>query len=299
VGLLVLAEQARWLRLGVVAALWAALVGAFAAARYRRELLGHPDRADELQRVYELELEREVSARREYELGVEMSTRRKVEQEVRNEVRGELEGLRAELQTLRQNLEVLMGGEVLVQRVALRAESARLPSLPDQACAARSADWALPRGRGDHPVPQAQAGNPTDVLPRYREGPSGSEPAALHDRRQPAAQRERRPQESRTGRWRIPREEPARLPVRRHHPEPASDPLGVDQLVAEQGAAAEQLPPAAAWEQFDSWVSANPSRPEGNGTGGRRRRPEPQASNEETAEPGGTIEPRRRHRREA
>lgn len=160
VGLLVLAEQARWLRLGVVAALWAALAGAFAAAQYRRELLDHPDRADELRRVYELELEREVSARREHELEVEASTRRRVEQEVRSE----LDGLRTELQTLRQNLEVLLGGEV--QGAALPAESARLPS----------------------PLPPAEAGDRTEVLPRYR---SGSQPAAFGDRCQPAPARER------------------------------------------------------------------------------------------------------------
>jgi uncharacterized protein DUF6779 len=149
VGLLVLAEQARWLRLGVVAALWAALAGAFAAARYRRELLSHPNRADELQRVYELELEREVSARREHELEVEASTRRRVEQEVR----GELEGLRTELRALRQNLEVLLGGE-------------------------------------------------------YR-----------------------------TGRRRVPAEDPPQLPARQHRAtEPASGPLGVDQLMAEEWA---------------------------------------------------------------
>ena len=167
VGLLVLAEQARWLRLGVVAALWAALAGAFAAARYRRELLSHPSRADELQRVYELELEREVSARREHELEVEASTRRRVEQEVRDEVRGELDGLRTELRALRQNLEVLLGGEVLVQRVALRAESTRLPP----------------------PLPPAQAGSHTDdVLPRCRQETSGSELAAFGDYRQPDQQ---------------------------------------------------------------------------------------------------------------
>jgi hypothetical protein len=151
-GLMVLADQARWLRLGVAAALWAALAGAFAAARYRRELLGHTDAADDLQRVYELELEREVSARREYELEMETSTRRQVEQEVRNEVRGELDGLRAELRTLRLNLEVLLGGKVPpnVER-------------PDT-------------GPRPAPVPRAQAGNPTEVLPPYRpenDGPGG------------------------------------------------------------------------------------------------------------------------------
>ena len=142
---LVVSDDVRWLRLGIVAALWAALVGAFAAARYRRESAADHDRSEELRRVYELELEREVAARREYELEVETDTRRRVEEEVRNEVRHELDGLRTELRTLRQNLEALLGGEVLVERVALRAESTRLRSLSDQSRAARSADRALPQ----------------------------------------------------------------------------------------------------------------------------------------------------------
>lgn len=145
-GALVVSDDARWLRLGIVAALWAALVGAFAAARYRREAAAENDRSEELRKVYELELEREVAARREYELEVETDTRRRVDDEVRNEVRGELDGLRTELRTLRQNLEALLGGEVLVERVALRAESTRLRSLSDQSRAARSADRALPQG---------------------------------------------------------------------------------------------------------------------------------------------------------
>ena len=143
---LMLTEEARLLRLGIIAALWAALVGAFAAARYRREVAADHDRSEELRRVYELELEREVAARREYELEMEGDLRRRVDADVRNEVRSELNGLRTELRTLRENLEALLGGEVLVERVALRAESTRLRSLSDQSRAARSADRALPQG---------------------------------------------------------------------------------------------------------------------------------------------------------
>lgn len=270
VGLLVLTEQAHWLRLGVVAALWAALAGAFAAAQYRRELLGHTDRADELQRVYELELEREVSARREYELEVETSARRRVEQEVRDEVRSELDGLRTELRTLRQNLEVLLGGEVM-QPVAPRAESTRLPS----------------------PLPPAQAGSRTEVLPRYRQGPPSTEPVAFGDQRQPdqrqprAAQQEHHPPVYRTGRRRAPVEDPPQLPACQHRAtEPASDPLGVDQLMAEQRVTAEHSPQAPAPKRFDSWVPANQLQPETNGA--------------VTPEFGGEApQPRRRHRREA
>lgn len=125
---LVLSNDLRFLRLGVLAALWAALVGAFLAVKYRREAASREDEVSDLQTVYELELEREVAARREYELEIEADTRRRVEEESKED----LDSLRGELRALRENLEALLGGEVLVERVALRAESTRMRSLSDQ-----------------------------------------------------------------------------------------------------------------------------------------------------------------------
>jgi hypothetical protein len=125
---LVLSDNARWLRLAVVAALWAALVGAFLAARYRKQISEREDEVADLQSVYELELEREIAARREYELEVEAETRKRVQDEAKDD----LDALRGELRALRENLEALLGGEVLVERVALRAESTRMRALSDQ-----------------------------------------------------------------------------------------------------------------------------------------------------------------------
>lgn len=126
--LLVLSDDARGLRLAVVSALWAALVGAFLAARYRRQVADREDEVADLQSVYELELEREVAARREYELEIEAESRKRIQEESRDD----LDALRDELRALRENLQALLGGEVLVERVALRAESTRMRSLSDQ-----------------------------------------------------------------------------------------------------------------------------------------------------------------------
>ncbi|MGH4008491.1 MAG: DUF6779 domain-containing protein [Pseudonocardiaceae bacterium] len=120
------AQDARLLRLGLVAALWAALLGAFAAARMRRELNSGAYRAEELRTVYQLELEREVAARREHTLTVERELREQAEQVERRE----LAAMRAELAAMRANLERLMDGDKLGERVALRAESARLLPMP-------------------------------------------------------------------------------------------------------------------------------------------------------------------------
>ncbi|GLY55294.1 hypothetical protein Lesp01_89490 [Lentzea sp. NBRC 102530] len=126
---LVLSDSARMLRLAVVAALWAALVGAFLAAKYRKQVTERDDEVADLQSVYELELEREVAARREYELEIESETRKRIEEESR----ADIEALRADLHALRDNLQALLGGDVLVERVALRAESTRLRSLASEA----------------------------------------------------------------------------------------------------------------------------------------------------------------------
>lgn len=127
---LVLADDAKWLRFGVVAALWAALAGAFAATKFRRQAQITDARVASLRDVYELELEREVSARQEYELECEVETRRRVESEVAARSARDIDALRAELRVLRENLAALLGGEVLVERVALRAESTRMRSVP-------------------------------------------------------------------------------------------------------------------------------------------------------------------------
>lgn len=133
VALAVGSDDARLLRLGVVAALWAALFGAFAVVRFRREAGSDTDRDDDLRAIYQLELEREVAARQEHALTVEAEVRRQVEEESRDE----LEALRAELRMLRENLEVLLDGQLLVERVALRAESTRL-RLPESGSASRN-----------------------------------------------------------------------------------------------------------------------------------------------------------------
>ncbi|WP_328604930.1 hypothetical protein OG943_33530 [Amycolatopsis sp. NBC_00345] len=125
---LVLSDDLRFLRLGIVAALWAALIGAFLAVRYRKHAAHSEDTVAEAQAVYELELEREIAARREYELEIEAETREAVQAHSREE----LEALRAEVSALRESLQSLFGGEVLLERVALTAQATRMRSLSDE-----------------------------------------------------------------------------------------------------------------------------------------------------------------------
>lgn len=122
--LLLFSENIQWLRVGLVSALWAAIVGAFAMTKYRRESVADQTKAKDLQTVYELQLAREISARREYELGVEARVRSEVQIET-----SEVAALRAELAHLRNNLQMLFDGNLPTERVALRAEATRMQEL--------------------------------------------------------------------------------------------------------------------------------------------------------------------------
>ncbi|MFI7675188.1 DUF6779 domain-containing protein [Actinophytocola sp. NPDC049390] len=168
-GLLVLTDEERWLRLGIVAALWAALGGAFLAAKYRRQVTDQREAATERQRIYELELEREVAARREYELEVAAEAKRQAEEDSRDDIAV----LRDELQKMRQTLESLLGGEFLVERYALRAESTRMRSIGDDRSIAVNGDVKrLPAARSPQPdivVPPVVREAETDLIERIRE----------------------------------------------------------------------------------------------------------------------------------
>jgi hypothetical protein len=93
-------QDARLLRLGVVAALWAALLAAFTTARARREVSSRAEHADQLRAVYQLELQREVVARREHALAVERALREQAQLSQQHEI-GQL---RAELAAIGGNL---------------------------------------------------------------------------------------------------------------------------------------------------------------------------------------------------
>ncbi|WP_332253300.1 DUF6779 domain-containing protein, partial [Saccharomonospora saliphila] len=125
---LVLTDDLRWIRLAVVAALWAALIGALMAVKYRRAAATSEKSAAKAQQIYELELQKEIAARREFELETEAEARRRAEAESREE----LDALRGELSALRENLQTLFGGEVLWERVALTAQSTRMRSFGEE-----------------------------------------------------------------------------------------------------------------------------------------------------------------------
>ncbi len=109
---LVFTNRAELLKLAVILALWAAVVAAFVSVIYRRQSDFDQAKVRDLKLVYDLQLDREISARREYELSVETQLRRELTSEIRAQATDEVAGLRAELAALRANLEILFDADL-------------------------------------------------------------------------------------------------------------------------------------------------------------------------------------------
>jgi hypothetical protein len=118
---LVFTDRVELLKLAVILALWAAVAAAFVSVIYRRQSDIDQAKVRDLKLVYDLQLDREIYARREYELSVEAQLRRELVSELRAKADDEVAGLRAELAALRANLEILFDTD-LSDRPALETD---------------------------------------------------------------------------------------------------------------------------------------------------------------------------------
>lgn len=259
---LVLTNDARLLRLGLVAALWAALIGAFAVAKLRNRVVEGEQHAADRQRIYELELEREIAARREFELEAEAEARRKAAEESESE----MQALQAELRRLRESLEKVLGGDVLFERVALRAESTRVRSLPE-------------RGK----VEGQLVPPPGRELPAAPTPSNGAQPRTELISRLPGEQSERRPKQ---------RQRPKPQPAQAHPSRPAGAkrPDKAHYEASEEPRRGEPPAPSKAKpEQVASQPELDPAGAHAEGT----------SVNDLLAAYGGTSDAQRRRRRRA
>ena len=107
-GMWVFSEDRRWGLVSLILLVWGLVIAAFLIARYSRDLRAAESKESGLKTVYGLQLEREISARREYELQVE----RDIRAELKTESNEELTALKAEVLALRANLEELLGRDL-------------------------------------------------------------------------------------------------------------------------------------------------------------------------------------------
>lgn len=107
-GMWVFSDDRRWGLVSLILLVWGLVIAAFLIARYSRDVRAAESKESGLKTVYELQLEREISARREYEVQVE----RDIRAELRDESNEELTGLKAEVLALRANLEELLGRDL-------------------------------------------------------------------------------------------------------------------------------------------------------------------------------------------
>ena len=127
---LVFTERVELLKLAVILSLWAAAIAAFVSVIYRRQSDLDRAKARDLKLVYDLQLDREISARREYELEVESQLRRELASELRAQSAEEVAELRAELAALRNNLEILFDAD-LSHRPAIEPERTTVRAYSD------------------------------------------------------------------------------------------------------------------------------------------------------------------------
>jgi hypothetical protein len=134
----VFTNKVELLKLAVILALWAAVVAAFVSVLYRRQSDVDQAKVRDLKLVYDLQLDREISARREYELSVETQLRRELVSELRAQSADEVAGLRAELAALRANLEILFDAD-LSDRPAIETDRSGFRGYSDWAPASEPA----------------------------------------------------------------------------------------------------------------------------------------------------------------
>lgn len=147
--IMLFATSTGWMKIAVLAGLWAAVVGAVLTTRYRRQLAGERRRRDELERRHRAELDKELATHREQELILEQNYLDSLDAG-RDET---LAQLRAEIAALREHLAELLGENIEDERIALRARAERLRELDAPAQPSPMRD---PQAH-DRPEPRARA----------------------------------------------------------------------------------------------------------------------------------------------
>jgi hypothetical protein len=191
-GMWIFSDDKRWGVVALILLIWGLVIAAFLIARYLRDLRGAEAKEHDLKTVYDLQLEREIAARREYELTVE----RELRAEIRGESNDELRALKVEVLALRANLEELLGRDLgpsyaelyaTAQRQALE-ESRRSVFDDDDRVNAQSdfANMSAAPLSGLGPVGPVPSAHEESIDDYYGSGPAQSGQAPAYPVDQPA-----------------------------------------------------------------------------------------------------------------
>ena len=282
---LVFTNRVELLKLAVILALWAAVAGAFVSVLYRRQSDADQSRVRDLKLVYDLQLDREISARREYELTVESQLRRELASELRAEAADDLAELRAELSALRTSLEILFDTD-LAHRPALETPETEAP--PERAYSEWDRNGETPR---DAPYDWVASDRVTSVP--QDNPPSRADDTAIIDvpeepllpPRQPWPRRERVRHQYESPHEPVPPAQPEPS-YSAAPPEPEPEPQPQVQGWQPTGASGLWLPPGTPGSH---WAGSDPSGPPADDTSGRR--PRARHSEPEEAWGGPHVEP--------
>lgn len=283
---LVFTNRVELLKLAVILALWAAVAGAFVSVLYRRQSDADQARVRDLKLVYDLQLDREISARREYELTVESQLRRELASELRAQAADDLAALRAELNSLRTSLEILFDTDLQHRPALETVEAPNAEAPPERAYSEWDRNGENPRGApvdwvtsdrvtsvaADRPPPRIDETAIIDV-PEVGVPPADGAPLAT-PRQQPPRERVRfAPEATQEPPGYVPAPEQRFEP--RHRPPPAAPagppPQPQPQMQGWQPAPATGLwlPPGA---PGSNWAGGGPVNAPAESPGGRRAR---------------------------
>lgn len=118
-------DSTGWMKIAVLAGLWAAVIGALLVTRYRRQLAAERERIADLEVMHGLELDRELATHREQELILEQNYLDSLDAKSDDTIAQ----LRAEIIALREHLAELLGADLDEEGIALRARAERLREL--------------------------------------------------------------------------------------------------------------------------------------------------------------------------
>ena len=114
-----------WLKIAVIAALWAAFLGIVLVSKYSSALRAEQKRVNTLERAHRAEMEREVAGHQQREAALKENYTR----QLRNQRDEHLEQLRHELISLRAQLAEMSGEELDDEQTAVHARAERIIEL--------------------------------------------------------------------------------------------------------------------------------------------------------------------------